>query len=82
MAEYIIRISGVHYGANGDSVAGQEETPEMLARTISLLTWIAHEKPIVVLAPDCTNHIHENAIMARAQGRRIGRVAYECVDLM
>ena len=25
MAEYEIRISGVHYGANGDSVAGWSE---------------------------------------------------------
>ena len=82
MTEYKIKISGVHYGANGDSVAGQEETAEMHGRTIELLTWIDHEKPIVVLAPDYTNHIHKNAIMARAQGRRIGRVAFECVDLV
>lgn len=82
MSEYRIKISGVHYGANGDSVAGQEETAEMHERTIELLTWIDHEKPIVVLAPDLTNHIHKNAIMARAQGRRIGRVAFECVDLV
>ena len=26
MAEYEIRITGVHYGANGDSVAGQKDT--------------------------------------------------------
>ena len=29
MAEYEIRISGVHYAANGDSVAGQKDTEEM-----------------------------------------------------
>ena len=29
MAEYLLRISGVHYGANGDSVAGQKDTEEM-----------------------------------------------------
>lgn len=81
MAEYKLKISGVHYGANGDSVAGQKDTPEMHKRTRELLSWIDRERPIVVLAPDYSNHIHEKAIMARAQGRRIGRVALELVDL-
>ena len=81
MAEYQLKISGVHYGANGDSVAGQAETEEMHAHTCELLSWIDRERPIVVLAPDYTNHIHKDAIMARAQGKRIGRVAFECVDL-
>ena len=81
MAEYQLKISGVHYGANGDSVAGQAETEEMHVHTCELLSWIDHERPIVVLAPDYTNHIHKDAIMARAQGKRIGRVAFECVDL-
>ena len=38
MAEYEIRISGVHYGANGDSVAGQKDTEEMHMRTRELLS--------------------------------------------
>ncbi len=29
MAEYRLMISGVHYGANGDQVAGQPDTEEM-----------------------------------------------------
>jgi hypothetical protein len=33
MAEYDLLISGVYYGANGDSVAGQKETEEMHERT-------------------------------------------------
>lgn len=37
MAEYEIRISGMHYGANGDSVAGQKDTEEMHMRTRELL---------------------------------------------
>jgi hypothetical protein len=38
MAEYEIKISGVHYGANGDSVAGQKDTEEMHVRTRELLS--------------------------------------------
>ena len=80
MGEYLLRIVGVHYGANGDSVAGQKDTEEMHVRTREMLSWIDWERPIVVLSADPTNHIHKDAIMARAQGRRIGRVAYEDVD--
>ena len=36
MTEYEIRITGVHYGANGDSVAGQKDTEEMHVRTRDL----------------------------------------------
>ncbi len=79
MVEYDLLISGVHYGANGDSVAGQKDTEEMHMRTRDLLSWIDRERPIVVLSPDPMNHIHPDAIMARARGRRIGRVAYEDV---
>ena len=81
MSEHLLKIAGVHYGANGDSVAGQKDTEEMHARTRELLSWIETERPIVVLSPDPKNHIHKNAIQARAMGRRIGRVAFECVDL-
>ena len=80
MAEYLLKISGVHYGANGDFVAGQKDTEEMHVRTRELLSWIDSSRPIVTLSPDPTNHIHEAAIQARAMGKRIGRVAFECVD--
>ena len=78
--EYQLKISGVHYGANGDSVAGQKDTEEMHMRTREMLSWIDRERPIVVLSADPANHIHKDAVMARAQGRRIGRVAYDDVD--
>ena len=81
MTEYQLKITGVHYGANGDSVAGQRDTEEMHVRTREMLSWIERERPIVVLSADPTNHIHKEAIMARSQGKRIGRVAYEDVDL-
>ena len=47
MAEYEIRISGVHYAANGDSVAGQKDTEEMHMRTRELLSRIDRVRPIV-----------------------------------
>ena len=67
----------MHYGANGDSVAGQKDTEEMHMRTRELLSQIERTRPIVVLSPDPSNHIHHNAIQARALGKRIGRVAYD-----
>ena len=79
MSEYRIKISGVHYGANGDSVAGQKETAEMTARTLDLLRWIDRERQIVTLAPDPANPIHKDAIKARSRGRKIGRVAKDDV---
>ena len=78
--EYQLKISGVHYGANGDSVAGQKDTEEMHMRTFEMLSWIDRERPIVVLSADPVNHIHKDAIKAGALGKRIGRVAYEDVD--
>lgn len=80
MTNYQLKITGVHYGANGDSVAGQKDTEEMHMRTRELLSWIDRERPMVVLSADPTNHIHKDAIMARAQGRRIGRVAFDDSD--
>ena len=72
----------MHYGANGDSVAGQKDTEEMHMRTRELLSWIDRVRPIVTLSPDPENRVHERAIQARSLGKRIGRVALECVDLV
>jgi hypothetical protein len=46
MVKYTIMISGVHYGANGDLVAGQKDTPEMHKRTHKLLKWLCHTVPV------------------------------------
>ena len=62
MAEYEIRISGVHYGANGDSVAGQKDTEEMHMRTRELLSRIDRVRPIVTLSPDPSNPVHESVV--------------------
>lgn len=72
----------MHYGANGDSVAGQKDTEEMHMRTRELLSWIDCVRPIVTLSPDPENRVHGRAIQARSLGKRIGRVAFECVDLV
>ena len=72
----------MHYGANGDSVAGQKDTEEMHMRTRELLSWIDRVRPIVTLSPDPENRVHGRAIQARSLGKRIGRVAFECVDLV
>ena len=81
MKKYLMKISGVHYAANNDSVAGQTETEEMHVRTRQMLAWLRDERPIVVLAAEPTNHWNPNAVTARARGRRIGRVADECLDV-
>ena len=81
MAEYRLEISGVHYGANGDSVFGQKDTEEMHQRTRELLSWLDSARPPVVLVAEPCNHFHQNAVMARTCGRRIGRVAYSDCDL-
>ena len=52
MAEYQLIISGVHYGANGDFVAGQKDTEEMHVRTREMLSWIDRERPIE-MSGDC-----------------------------
>jgi hypothetical protein len=75
MFNYVIKISGVHYAANGDFVAGRKDTKEDHLRTLEMLKWLEKERPAVVLMAEHTNHIDEHAIVARAMGRRIGRVA-------
>ena len=81
MTKYKLIIRGVHYGANGDFVAGQKDTEEMHVRTREMLGWLERERPLVVLAAEPNNHVHEAAIKARSKGKVIGRVAKECVNL-
>lgn len=46
-------------------------------RTREMLSLIDRARPVVVLSPDPSNHIHRDAIQARALGQRIGRVSYD-----
>lgn len=81
MTEYLMKISGVHYAANPDSVSGQDDTEEMHVRTREMLSWIDRERPMVVLVAEPTNHFNPKAIMARALGRYIGRVGDDYLDV-
>ncbi len=81
MTVYELKIVGVHYAANPDTVDGQADTAEMHVRTLQMLTWLRDAKPIVVLQADPSNRKNPDAVMARAQGRRIGYVGDHWVAL-
>ncbi len=67
-------ITGVHYAANPEQVAGQPDTEEMHVRTLEMLRWVRDEAPFVVLAPTSECHENPDAVAARVLGRRIGYV--------
>ena len=77
MAEYVIKILGAQYAANPDYKFGDPETPEMWARTISMLSNLRDMRPRVVLKPEPMNPKDPLAVMARAMGNKIG---YVCKD--
>lgn len=81
MAEYRLKITGVHYAANPDSVAGQPDTEVMHSRTREMLGWIRDANPIVVLQADPGCRQNPDAVMARALGRRIGYVGDDWVPV-
>ena len=80
MMEYRFRISGVHYAANPEAETKRlPDTEEMHVRTRELLTKIDRERPLVSLFAEPTNLFNPDCIMAFSRGKRIGRVADECV---
>lgn len=79
MVEYKFRISGVHYAANPEAEAGMPDTEEMHVRTCELLSQIDRERPLVSLFAEPTNLFNPDCIMAVSRGKRIGRVADECL---
>ena len=74
MTEHRLMITGVHYAANPEQVAGQPDTEEMHVRTLEMLRWVRDEAPFVVLAPTSECHENPDAVAARVLGRRIGYV--------
>ena len=74
MTEYTFKILGVQYAANPDYKFGDPETPEMWARTISLLSDLRDMMPRLVLKLEPTNPNDHLAVMARAMGNKIGYV--------
>ncbi len=78
--EYRFKISGVHYAANPEAETQRlPDTEEMHVRTRELLTKIDRERPLVSLFAEPTNLFNPDCIMAFSRGKRIGRVADECV---
>ena len=78
--EYRFKISGVHYAANPEAETKRlSDTEEMHVRTRELLTKIDRERPLVSLFAEPTNLFNPDCIMAFSRGKRIGRVADECV---
>ena len=55
------------------------DTEEMHVRTRELLSKIDRERPLVSLFAEPTNLFNPDCIMAFSRGKRIGRVADECV---
>ena len=74
MATYRIKIVGVHYAVNTDHTRLAPETEEMHIRTATFLRELDEARPCVVLMPERTNPVDTRAVMARAQGKRIGYV--------
>ena len=79
MVEYKFRISGVHYAANPEAEAVMPDTEEKHVRTRELLSQIDRERPLVSLFAEPTNLFNPDCIMAVSRGKRIGRVADECL---
>lgn len=78
--EYRFKISGVHYAANPEAETKRlPDTEEMHVRTRELLTKIDRERPLVSLFAEPTNLFNPDCVMAFSRGKRIGRVADECV---
>ena len=82
MIEYQIKIVGAQFAANPDYHFGDQETDEICARTIAMLSELGNMKPRVVLKAEPTNPRDPRAIMARAMGRKIGYVCREQLELV
>ena len=80
MKEYRLKITGVHYAANPEAESQKlPDTEEMHVRTRELLRKIDRERPLVSLFAEPTNLFNPDCVMAFSRGKRIGRVADECV---
>lgn len=82
MIEYLIKIVGAQFAANPDYKFCDQETDEICARTIAMLSELRDMKPRVVLRAEPTNPRDPKAIMARSMGRKIGYVCREQLDLV
>lgn len=74
MAEYRLKIVGVHYAVNAGCSSSDESAEVMEERTIAFLRSLDEERPHVVLRAEPSNPYDSNAVMARAKGRMLGYV--------
>lgn len=82
MAIYRLKIVGVHYAVNADCTLNAEETQEMHTRTATRLEELDAQRPPVLLMPEPSNPVDPRAVMARAQGARIGYVDKTLLDVV
>ena len=79
--KYRFRISGVHYAANPEAEERRmADTEEMHEKTRAMLRKLESERPVVSLLADPSNHYNPDCVIAFSRGKRIGRVADECVN--
>ena len=79
--KYRFRISGVHYAANPEAEERKmADTEEMHEKTRAMLKKLESERPVVSLLADPSNHYNPDCVIAFSRGKRIGRVADECVN--
>lgn len=74
MAEYRLKVVGVHYAVNPEWGSSDESVEVMEERTVAFLRSLDEERPRVVLRAEPSNPYDSNAVMARAKGRMIGYV--------
>ena len=74
MAEYRLKVVGVHYAVNPECGSSDESVEVMEERTVAFLRSLDEERPRVVLRAEPSNPYDSNAVMARAKGRMIGYV--------
>lgn len=81
LMKYRFRISGVHYAANPEAEKRRmADTEEMHEKTRAMLRKLESERPVVSLLADPSNHYNPDCVIASSKGKRIGRVADECVN--
>ena len=71
----------MHYAANPEAEERRmADTEEMHEKTRAMLRKLESERPVVSLLADPSNHYNPDCVIAFSRGKRIGRVADECVN--
>lgn len=75
MLQYKVKVVGLHYAANPTYEKEMGKVPEMEEHTIEVLRELDEVRPLIILMPEPDNPCDPLAVMARAQGKRIGYVS-------